>query len=79
MPRGIRQPEGKPYTGRREDCRVLNVTIDTEAMLLLREWATGAGSRSLGQVVSRLAYAERTRREEREAMQARLRGVLSET
>ena len=78
MPRGIDQPLDVPYAGRRADCRVLNVTVDTEVAILLREWAAGAKTHGVGQVIGRLAREERTRLEERAKMKALVQAALQE-
>jgi hypothetical protein len=60
----------KRYAGRREDSEVIHfcVTVDSEAAAILRAYCLPAGRRSLGRLISKWAYEERARREERQRL-----------
>ena len=66
------KPHQRTAAGRVE----IKVSIDRDAWTLLRSLASSR--RGYGDVISRLAYQEQTRMEERERLREKLQEVLSE-
>jgi hypothetical protein len=54
----------KRYAGRRDDCAVLNMTMDAEALELLRQFCP-EGRRVTGRFMARLIYEHAARQNER--------------
>ena len=67
----------KRYAGRRKDSTVLNMTIDTEAVEVLRQYCP-PGRRVTGRFVARLIYEFDVRQQERQQLRAQLAAVLEE-
>jgi hypothetical protein len=68
----------KQYTGRRNDCIVLNTTIDMEAVELLRQYCP-QGRRATGKFLARLLYEHDARQKERQRMQQVVQSALEES
>jgi hypothetical protein len=71
------KPPDQPYSTRRADADVINVTIDKEAHALLRQYAPGSGRRYIGALIERLVYEHHARQEERARLMQEL-GTLQE-
>jgi hypothetical protein len=68
--------EGKTYEGRTADRVPMQLVLDRETALLLNELAPNKKARSA--YFTRLLYAEKARREERQRMQQFLAGAGEE-
>ena len=66
-------PDGQAYSGRRQDRAVVNCTMDREAAVLLRQYASG---KALGSFIARLVFEHHSRRLAREELREKLAVVL---
>lgn len=55
-------PKGQPYTRRRADCAVLNITLDAEAAAILRKYCPPE-TRGTGKFLARLLYEHDARQQ----------------
>jgi hypothetical protein len=76
MPRYL--APGEHYKGKREDCAVVNITVDADIADRLRQHAGGPKRRMLGRFVTRLILDYEARLEERQRMQQAVMNVLGE-
>jgi hypothetical protein len=66
---------GASYAGRRTDATVVNVTMDTAAATLLRQYASG---KKLGAFVSKLVYDYDVKQIERARLREQIAQVFAE-
>jgi hypothetical protein len=66
----------KPYAGRRADATVVNVTMDREAVNLLRHYA--GGGRKLGAFMSKLVYEYDVQQTERARFREQITHIFAE-
>ena len=65
----------EPYSGRRMDCRVVNVTLDEEVMTLLAQFCP-PGRKGTGRFLSRLVYEHHARLQEQKRLRHALQAAI---
>ena len=65
----------EPYSGRRLDCRVVNVTLDEEVMTLLAQFCP-PGRKTTGRFLSRLVYEHNARVQEQKRLLHALQAAM---